>query len=88
MEGMMDDDVTGGAGVELSKILEGDYYDENEDYEDDDPDAVGDPLYNVNLKQYLKEFLLEFSRQPYFGHFVQHTNIVERNALKTLGVQI
>ena len=42
--------------------------------EDEDPDWKSDPLYSVDLKQYLVTFLREFCQQPYFSHFAPHLN--------------
>ena len=57
--------------------------------DEDDPDALCDPLYNVNLKKYLIEFLAGFSKQPYFHpHFSQHITQQERQSLESLGIQL
>ena len=40
-------------------------FDEDED-DEDDPDALTDPLYNVSLKKYLSQFVTEFAGQPFF----------------------
>ena len=61
---------------------------EEGDDEEDDPDALTDPLYRINLRQYLTEFIGEFAKQPYFmSHFGQHLNIMEKKALASIGIQ-
>ena len=79
--------------TELSRLLglNGTTFDfgdeEDEDDEDDDPDAAADPIFRVNLRQYLTEFVGEFVKQPYFmSHFAQHLNVVEKKALENIGI--
>jgi len=77
--------------TELSRLLglNGTFDDTEEgDDEEDDPDALVDPLYRINLRQYLTEFIVEFAKQPYFmSHFAQHLNIMEKKALNSIGIQ-
>jgi len=47
-----------------------------------------DPLYSLDLRQYLSQFLLEFSRQPYYPHFSQHLNLLEKKQLSSMGIQV
>ena len=44
--------------------------------------------YRINLRQYLTEFVGEFTKQPYFmSHFGQHLNAMEKKALASIGIQ-
>merc|ERR1712059_158418 len=83
-----DSDTSFGAGgdgkIDLSKLLapaEGLL----EDVEEEDPDCKSDPLYSLDLKQYLVTFLREFCVQPYFSqHFAGHLSAGEQQTLRTL----
>jgi len=70
--------------IDLSKLLAPaeDYLDEAEE---DDPDSRADPLFSLDLKQYLMNFLREFCVQPYFmEHFAAHLSPAEQKTLQTL----
>lgn len=70
-------------GVDLSKLLShSDSF--MEDVEEEDPDCKSDPLYSIDIKQYLLTFLREFCQQPYFSHFAPHLNQQETATLRTL----
>lgn len=71
--------------IELSKLLAPaeDYLDGEED-EEDDPEARGDPLNSLDLKQYLLTFLREFCEQPCFQHFAPHLNPQEKQTLQQI----
>lgn len=43
-----------------------------EEVDEEDPDSKNDPLYSVDIRQYLLTFLREFCQQPYFSHFAPH----------------
>ena len=44
--------------------------------------------FRINLRQYLTEFVGEFTKQPYFmSHFGQHLNAMEKKALASIGIQ-
>ncbi len=75
-------------GVELSKILSEPGYAVEEEEEEEDPDVLSDPVYSLNLRQYLSRFLLEFCKQPYFPHFAEHLNQAERRHLAALGAPV
>ena len=80
------------AKVALKEVLEESakcgLFEEDED-DEDDPDAVSDPIYNVSLKKYLSDFVTEFSQLPYFQiHFALHLNQAERSTLHTIGVKV
>lgn len=68
--------------VRLS-LTEDDYY---EDDEEDDPDALKDPLYQVDLQAYLTDFLCQFAQQPCYVMFSGHLNDNERRVLQTIGI--
>ena len=40
-------------------------YFQDEDDDEEDPDARADPMYGLNLKQYLTEFLHDFCKQAW-----------------------
>jgi len=70
-------------GIDLSKLLAPaeDYL---EDVEEEDPDCKADPVYSLDIKQYLLNFLREFTAQPCFSHFAPHLNQAEQQALRSL----
>lgn len=75
---------SGDGKIDLSKLLAPaeEYL---EDSEDEDPENRADPLYAVDLKQYLMNFLREFCVQPYFPqHFAAHLTPTEQKTLQTL----
>lgn len=85
-----DDELARGEqGVCISQLLEeSDYKAGTEDTGDDkDPDALQDPVYHINIQQYLTEFLQSFSQQPYFHAFLQHLNKQEKQVLESIGVR-
>lgn len=85
-----DDELARGEqGVSISQLLEeSDYKAGTEDTGDDkDPDALQDPVYHINIQQYLTEFLQSFSQQPYFHAFLQHLNKQEKQVLESIGVR-
>jgi hypothetical protein len=62
-------------------------YDTVDDDDEDDPDAVNDPIYQVNLQAYLTEFLQSFSQQPCYSVFSAHHNALEKDVLHSVGIQ-
>uniref|UniRef100_A0A803T5Z7 Importin N-terminal domain-containing protein n=1 Tax=Anolis carolinensis TaxID=28377 RepID=A0A803T5Z7_ANOCA len=60
-----------------------DYY---EDEDEDDPDALKDPLYQIDLQAYLTDFLCQFAQQPCYAMFSDHLNDNERRVLQTIGI--
>lgn len=58
---------------------------DSEDAEDD-PDIIGDPVYQVDLKASLTQFLQSLSQLPCYSTFSQHHNSQEVQALRTIGV--
>jgi len=74
-------DGTGGYGDDQ-------FYDDDENgLNIDDQDVLSDPLYVVDLYNYLKDFLVAFSQQPYFPEFASHTNPQEKKILAKIGIQ-
>jgi len=70
-------------GINLSKLLAPaeDYFD---DAEEEDPDCKADPVYSLDIKQYLLNFLREFTAQPCFTHFAPHLSPSEQQTLQSL----
>ncbi|XP_076037579.1 importin 9 isoform X2 [Oratosquilla oratoria] len=62
-------------------------YDTDTVDDDDDPDAVSDPLYNLDLQQYLTTFITTFAQHPAYQIFTPHLNPHEREVLQGIGVQ-
>merc|ERR1712029_636103 len=75
--------VSNSKGIDLSKLLAPaeDYFD---DAEEEDPDCKADPVYSLDIKQYLLNFLREFTAQPYFNHFAPHLSPSEQQTLQSL----
>jgi hypothetical protein len=87
--GMTSAPAANGMTNDLGKLLDpafNAYFDDDD--EEEDPDAKADPVYSLNLKQYLTEFLHDFCKQPYFPHFSQHLNVVERSSLQSIGITV
>ena len=60
-----------------------DYHEADED--DDDLDCKADPLYSLDMKQYLVQYIREFSAQPYFSaHFASHLNPAETETVRSI----
>ena len=59
-----------------------------DDEEEDDPDALNDPINLIDLQQYLTDFLVSLSRQPYYSQFTPHHNENEKKVLRTIGIQV
>ena len=81
-----DSSSTNNREIDLSQLLA-----PAEDYLDDedemDPDSKNDPLYSLDIKQYLINFLREFSASPYISHFTPHLNPGEQETMKAVLVQ-
>ncbi|ELT91403.1 hypothetical protein CAPTEDRAFT_225381 [Capitella teleta] len=64
-------------------------YDAVEDIdEEQDEDALNDPISQVDLKQYLTEFIMTLSQQPYYEQFSSHHNEQEKHLLSSIGVPL
>ncbi|XP_015606737.1 importin-9 isoform X2 [Cephus cinctus] len=59
---------------------------EDDSEEEEDPDLLQDSIYHLNLSQYLRDFLLNFSTHHCFSAFVQHLNATERRTLNSMNV--
>ncbi|XP_076333062.1 importin 9 [Tachypleus tridentatus] len=59
-----------------------------EDEDEEDPDALADSLYHVNLQEYLTQFLKLLAQQPYYSTFSQHHTPQERQVLQLAGISI
>ncbi|XP_064632245.1 importin-9-like [Lineus longissimus] len=55
--------------------------------EDDDPDVMNDPINQIDLQAYLTDFLLDLSKQQFYGLFSQHHNDLEKKVLQSIGIQ-
>lgn len=58
------------------------------DEAEDDPDILQDPVYHLNIQQYLTDYLVSLSQQPYFPVFSQHLNNREKQVLTAIGVAL
>jgi len=54
------------------------------DVEEEDPDCKNDPIFSVDIRQYLVNYLREFCHQPYFSHFAPHLTQQEASTLQSL----
>ncbi|KAL4226818.1 Importin 9 [Mactra antiquata] len=61
------------------------FTDEVED-EEDDPDALNDPVNQIELLPYLTEFLQSLSRQPYYSMFTSHHTDSEKQVLRNINI--
>jgi hypothetical protein len=64
-----------------------DFEQDGEDKEDD-PDAMNDPINQVDLQAYLVEFLQTLSQQSCYPMFSQHHNDSERQILNMVGIRV
>ncbi|XP_022099879.1 importin-9-like [Acanthaster planci] len=58
------------------------------DEEEDDPDALNDPIYQLDLQAYLTDFMQQLSHQPCHSFFTPHLNFSERQLLSNIGVTV
>ena len=65
-----------------------DYEDDEGGDADDDPDALSDPLYQVDLQTYLTEFIQSLAQLPCYASFSQHHNQSERQVLAMIGINV
>ncbi|XP_043281951.1 importin-9 isoform X2 [Venturia canescens] len=68
-----------GDGSDLLRIVD-------EDEEEEDPDLLQDSIYHLNLNQYLRDFLTNFSSHHCFPAFVQHLTLPECKVLTNLNI--
>ena len=72
-----------GVGVYTSDLLK----DCNDLIDDEvDPDALTDPLYNIELQPYLTTFVSTFTQHPAYAMFAAHLNPHEMEVLSSLRV--
>lgn len=57
-----------------------------DDDDEDDPDALQDPLFELDIQAYLTHFLQELSHHPYHAEFQRHLNPMEKEVLKCIGI--
>ncbi|WAR26248.1 IPO9-like protein [Mya arenaria] len=97
-EGWEDEEEEGAGDVQLSgqtlsSLLDefagelSTFIDDAED-EEDDPDALLDPVNNVNLLPFLTEFLQSLSQQPYYGTFTAHHTDTEKQILHNININV
>lgn len=84
-----------GAGDASSQTLEelldsvhpGFGHEDYDDQDDEDPDALADPINELNLREYLTGFLTEFCGSPvYSQYFSAQLNHVEKKVLAGIGI--
>ncbi|XP_066586288.1 importin-9 isoform X2 [Prorops nasuta] len=61
---------------------------EEEEDDEDDPDLLQDSIYHLNIGQYLRDFLVNFSTHHCFPAYVQNLNLLERKALNRLNINV
>ncbi|OAD62485.1 Importin-9 [Eufriesea mexicana] len=71
-------------GYETTLMLGEDTNEADED--EDDPELLQDSIYQLNLIQYMRDFLLNFSTHHCFPAYIQHLNIPERKVLNSLNI--
>ncbi|XP_013378770.1 importin-9 isoform X2 [Lingula anatina] len=54
--------------------------------EEEDPDALADPVNQIDLQAYLTDFLRSLSQQPIYSMFSTHHNDSERQVLQAIGI--
>lgn len=60
---------------------------DDEDIYEDDPDICNDPVFNVNLKAYLTDYLQQLMQLPFYNSFAEHLTASEKNLVHELGLQ-
>ncbi|XP_074644656.1 importin-9-like [Tubulanus polymorphus] len=61
---------------------------DDDDNGEDDPDALQDPISEVDLQAYLTKFLKALSSQPCYEIFAAYHNDSEKKVLQTIGIQV
>ncbi|XP_058802875.1 importin-9 isoform X2 [Phymastichus coffea] len=79
-----DDNLVIDPGTDLNAFLMETFNDDIE--EEKDPDIMQDSIYLLNLGQYLRDFLLNFSSHHGFPLFAQHLTILERKVLNYINI--
>lgn len=65
-----------------------DLFDDESGLNVEDQDVINDPLYNLDLEQYLKELLQGFCTQIYYPQFCSHLNPAEKKVLTKYGIPV
>lgn len=63
-----------------------DIFDKDEIFDEDDPEALSDPLMKIDLLEYLTQYLQTFSQHHSYNFFKQHHNDIEKDVLKDIGI--
>ncbi|KYN23174.1 Importin-9, partial [Trachymyrmex cornetzi] len=80
-----DDDELIDPGNESANILQFGGTDEDND-DEEDPELLRDSIYHLNLGQYLRDFLLNFSTHHCFRMYIQHLNVPELKVLNNINI--
>ncbi|XP_011701232.1 PREDICTED: importin-9 [Wasmannia auropunctata] len=78
-----DDDELIDPGNESANVLQ--FGDEDND-DEEDPELLRDSIYHLNLGQYLRDFLLNFSTHHCFRMYIQHLNVPELKVLNNINI--
>ena len=54
--------------------------------EEDDPDVLSDPIYHMNLREYLVQFIQSFTQTQYYEPFKSSLTAQELSVLKHVGI--
>ncbi len=65
-----------------------DIFDKDEIFEEDDPEALSDPLMKIDLLEYLTQYLQTFSQQHCYTFFKEHHNDIEKDVLKQISINV
>ncbi len=65
-----------------------DIFDKDEIFEEDDPEALSDPLMKIDLLEYLTQYLQTFSQQRCYTFFKEHHNDIEKDVLKQISINV
>ncbi|KAM0731153.1 Importin-9 [Formica fusca] len=80
-----DDDELVEPGNETENMLQFGGADEDND-DEEDPELLRDSIYHLNLGQYLRDFLLNFSTHHCFRMYIQHLNVPEQKVLNIINI--
>ncbi|XP_054724425.1 LOW QUALITY PROTEIN: importin-9-like [Uloborus diversus] len=70
----------------LNLAFGADFSDYVDDELEEDPDISHDPIYSLNLKAYLTEYLQQLMQLPYYNSFLEHLTTNEKHMLRDLGL--
>ena len=64
-----------------------DIFDKDEIFDEDDPEALSDPIMEINLLEYLTQYLQTMASQPrIYDDFKPYHNDIEKEVLKQIGI--